>query len=281
MKKVYYFDLVKVNTELNKNIITDLIDFEYLRKLCGSAKVYKAGKLLKSKNLNCCLILCQATDEAILYIQKFDLCRHTISRIEVARDIQFSSKEEAIIETEEFQKHHLMKFSNGNFRYGNTYYMGKVENEFSSIYNVSYVPLKPKLCKMNIFHDEFVIRLIKNIKRILQIKCVYDLKPAEEHYNELFEKYIVKAKVNHTRFNKYFPNKNVNNIEQMLSVVLETKKILIEKKYKNIILNLICDRRMKEMFGVKKYIQYTDREKLILNQGSGYWTGVRILDKKG
>lgn len=271
MIKTNYFDLIRINTEMSIDDLIDTVDIHNLRRFVDDIEVYETNELLKMKNLTSCLALHQATDEAISYLQGLVLGRSTIPRIEVAQDIQFESKNEADTYIKEFQENNYMRFSTGNMRCGNTLYMGKEEGEQSTIYNVSYVPVKKKLGKINVAHIEFVIHLNRNVQRILKIKNIYELRSAEEHFNELYDKYIVKAKINKNRFNKHFPSCKANNIEELVSVVSGKKNSLREIQQKNTTLNIICDKRMKEHFGVKDSVPVTDQEELILNQSFRYF----------
>lgn len=272
MTGISYFDLLRINTEKTVDELIELKGIHKLRNFVDDIEIYEANELLKINNWNGCLVLHQATDEAILHLKRLNLGRTTISRAEVAKDVPFDNREDAEAYIKEFQENHYMRFSTGNMRCGNTLYMGKEEGELSIIYNVSYVPVKPKLGRINVAHIEFVIHFNKNVKRILKIKDIYDLRKAEEHFNELYEKYIVRTKVNRNIFKKYFPNDNASNMEELVSVVTNKKNRLRDAIQRNDTLNIICDKRMKEYFGVKDSISLTDKEERILHQSMKYWT---------
>ena len=90
-------------------------------------------------------------------------------------------------------------------------------------------------------------------------------------YEQLATKYLVRPEVNHKRLVKHYPKACIQNVSDLITNLSAEKERIKDKAYKHQVLNWLCDKRMRRKLHVKKKYVMGKREKLISNQGLGYW----------
>jgi disulfide oxidoreductase YuzD len=112
-----------------------------------------------------------------------------LSHLQIARDIIFSTMEEANSFMEWFEKNVSRRYSRKSFKWETTLYLGKYKGERAENYIRCY-PRESKMNGMPCFHSEFVLEGSTAIKRALKIKSFNDLPTCMECYYALENKYI-------------------------------------------------------------------------------------------
>ena len=71
---------------------------------------------------------------------------------------------------------------------------------------------------------EFKILNMINVKRKLGVNTIYDLGRAEDHFEALANKYIVRAEVNLKRVKKHFPYIKTSNVSDFIDFISGLKQ---------------------------------------------------------
>lgn len=115
----------------------------------------------------------------------YGLEKHTISYIEIARDLVCNNSLASNRYRLAFQHDHYMRFGKDCFSFSGTRYIGKEKGKNCGIYAVCYNPDKIKCGNKFVVHVEFRVQDIKNIKKMLGIDPLDDLGRAEDHFTML------------------------------------------------------------------------------------------------
>lgn len=271
--KYYHIDRIRISTKIPVRMLKIMIDKNLFKNSCKDIVIGRAYKMSRIHGYKSRIEIYQATDEVIKLLQTYRLGKHTISRIEIAREIVCDSLDTALDLSRKFIKYHFLKWGKGCFVISSTGYIGKREGIHKNFYVICYVPRKGKE-KLGVeysMHNEFVIIGWENIRKKLNIGTIYDIIDIEQCYNELSNKYLVEASPNFNRIKKSFENKIINNVSDVIMLISNEKDVLRERKLRHRALLIICDNRMRKRFKIKLQFNYTAREKRILNQGVGYW----------
>lgn len=274
MHFVYYYDRIRIYSSIPADGLRELIDIRELREHTTKIEIGDSHGWMQMRGYPGRIELNQATDKAIKLLQKYDFDNHSVTRIEIARDLICNNRMSAQRYCSAFQNCHYFKWGKGSFKIGNTMYMGKEEGIKRGIYLSCYIPEKVKLGNKTVVHSEFVILRWINVSKKLGIDSLYDIENAQYYYNLLKEKYIVQAEVNSRRLEKHFPNTTIRCIPDVIDFIKHKKESLRDKNYKHYIFNAFIGSELREKFGRKIDFEYSSKERTLLNQGIGYWLKV-------
>jgi hypothetical protein len=248
----FYYDTLRINTILSPETLKELIDTKEIVQHVRKIEIKNASQFAKIHGFKGCIVLSQASDKAITILQRYDLDKHSIVRIEVARDLRcnnFLSRDKHLGAAQHL---HHMKYARERFDYKTSTYIGKKKGKKTGTYTIIYPP-KIKCGEKNRVHSEFVLQGNKNILKKLDINSIYDLGKAKDHYHQLDKKFIIRGEINHKRFNKHFPDIKIKDIRELAEFLLKRKKAI------------------KDFLKINKKHVLKNSEKLILNQGIPYF----------
>jgi len=220
----FYYDRIRIFTDIPKEGLLALIDIEELRKHAGKVEIGEAFPPARIHGYKGRIELSQASDKAIEVLQSYSLERHTISYIEVTKDIVVNNDHDAQKYKQAFQDNHYLRWGKGCFSIGSTHYMGKEQGKKRGIYLVCYTPVNGKCGNQHVVHMEFKILNMINVKRKLGVNTIYDLGRAEDHFEVLANKYIVRAEVNLKRVKKHFPYIKTSNVSDFIDFISGLKQ---------------------------------------------------------
>lgn len=216
MNTLYYYDLIRLLSSIPPDALSDLLPIQELKKHCNKIEIRKATGLAKHHGHESLIKIHQATNSCIEMLQGYDFGEHSISRIEIAKDIEFDSASEAVAAREHFKNSASKSYARfgSNFTYANewhhvpgeikseTIYLGKKKGKKSAFYVAIYVPDEKKISEKQVLHTEFVLLNKSNIYSKLKIKSFYDLGKAKDYYLQLEGKFLRKNTLNHKKVNK-------------------------------------------------------------------------------
>ena len=268
----YYFDRVRINLFTDLDMLKDRINQNILEQYCEDVKIEEPYYLAKKWGYRSKIELFQATDEAIQYLQSCGLERVAkISRIEITKDEVYEDKETAEEVRDLFQASTYMKRKNCIYICSGTTYIGRPEHKWPNLYFLSYVPEETKLGFMDVWHREFVIKTWGRIKSKLNIETLNDLRTAQEHFEELEQEYIVQKELNRKRIAKHWPQKQFKNLAYFVEHLSQEKEQYRERMNRHRVMKILCGKRLCKKLKVPMRYKQSKHEKLILNQGLGYW----------
>lgn len=261
---VYYYDRIKIHSSIHYKALRQLIDTKEFKGQCKKIVISKTNNLLKMRGYYGKIEILQATDEAIRILQRYDLLRHTIGYVEIARDRICFNHFLARKLKQIFIHIHYVKYTKGIFSIEETDYIAKKYGEKKNVYVRCYVPESDniKLGNKVVMHVEFTLHGWRTISSRLGIRSIYDLTTAEQCYRILDTKYLVRGTLNQARVRKHFPESDAKYISEFIPELLYRKFII--KIQNNRILAI------KRWRGID-LPELTKSEKMIANQSAKYW----------
>lgn len=250
-----------------------MIEDGKLEQHCHEVKIQKASPYAKIQKHEGSIILYQATDQAIEVLNEkgFSNYPHSISRIEIARDLIFNNSLSAGKYLRVLQNTYYLKWGKDIFTIGKTKYIGKEWGKPRGMYVNCYDPGVKKFGMNHNVHTEF--RLIGQpvIRDKLKVDTINDLRPAEETFAMLEKKYLVRAVINQDRFKIYFPDAEVDNFKDLIEIVKAKKDRIKARLEQRLMLGHLCGGRWCQRMGVESMYVLPKRDKLLRKQGVTYF----------
>jgi hypothetical protein len=281
MKYRYYYDRIRINTELPLEALDGWFstgEFYHQRPACiRRIEIGEASELAQKYGYRGRIELYQATDKAVELLQQYGLERHSISRLEIARDRVCGNSLSARKFRQAFQNLHYVKWGRGGFGIGTSQYMGKEYGEERGMYVLCDKPRWGKLGHNHVVHIEFVFRRSRAVQDRLGVKTIYDLGRAEENFTHLSNKFIIRASVKHSRVQKHFDGIGDVTLPEFVELLSTEKKQIRETVFRYHVTSQLRKSLTRRRCGKKKRLmpyRYTKSELLKLERGIGYWVMV-------
>ncbi|NTW87788.1 MAG: hypothetical protein HGB26_01385 [Desulfobulbaceae bacterium] len=273
MFTAHYYDLIAINSLLCKEKLRLMIEDGKLEQHCHEVKIQKASPYAKIQKHEGTIILYQATDQAIEVLNEkgFSNYPHSISRIEVARDLIFNNSLGAGKYLSALQNTYYVKWGKDIFAIGKNKYIGKEYGNRRGMYVSCYDPGVKKFGMAHNVHTEFRLFGKGVILDKLKVDRINDLQSAEDTFNKLADKYLMRAVTNRDRFKIYFPEAEANNFEELIEIVKGAKERIRARLEHRILLGLLCGGKWCQRMGVDSLHTLPKRDKLLLKQGVTYF----------
>ena len=272
-QEVFYFDVIMINTAVASSQM--LVDWDELKRHCNGCKVYnyREGSSGRNFGYRSNITLWQATDKAIEILQRFDWNMHSVSYLEVAKDVACDTHAGAV--RLQSKNDLSLRYSKGSFECKGTRYIGKQKGVNRGMYLCDYVlPTRKVLQSDDVFHREFRLRGKRTIKTKLGVDNIYDIKPAEILYEKLWDENVVDRPLRHSRIKKHFGH-NVGTIAELSEILEEAKYDVWYKSYHAEIKWIMAGskriQRRNLRRNLRKHYDPTPRERIIQRYGLAYW----------
>ena len=194
-KKVYYyFDRIVINTSFTPKDLKEFLNYDDLKKHCGKLWLGETTNTAKYHGYDSKIDAKDVTDDFMSVLSRYELGYCGISSIEITKDIEFKSMDEAKDYQFYLERNLCRKYGNNRFiiegNTNDTIYIGKYPGKFSPNYLVVYPTRNSPFIKNPVLHFEFRLRNWSKIKKVLRINSIYELRKPEDIYNELEARYL-------------------------------------------------------------------------------------------
>lgn len=298
LPSVAYFDRIRINSHMPKDFLAELVPLKELQKHCNNTKhrkaiVKNAGGYARQHGYNSTIEAFQATDQFLEILKLYDIGEHGIARIEIAKDYEFETVQEAE-ELKKYFKQHAVKaytrrlrnfdyfaewvYVEGQEKPHDTIYLGKKGRKGSGFYFVVYIPPKIKVSPKPTCHTEFVLIGKSNINNKLQINGIHGLGSAKEYYDLLEKKYLRLIDLKHDKIKRLLKQNGKENLTfegvwDFREFLLKEQKQIRRKQHLTSITKSMLKR--KGGFRTKRYKKVKDFQ---LSKYKTKILGINVLD---